>query len=377
MVDIIKENCCGCSACVNACPKNCLQMKYDMEGFSYPTVNRDLCINCGLCEDVCPIHNSRITNKETDICYAAKAKDIEKRINSSSGGVFQFLAEYIIHIGGVVFAPVFDENFVLRHCLINDQLQLLSAIGSKYVQSDIGSVYKTIEKLLKNDKCVYFAGTPCQVVGLKRYLREDYLKLYTQDIICHGVPSPLIWEKYINYYNRRKKKLIRVNFRDKSKGWRRYSLSLFFNDGRQTRISSIKDPYLKVYMKNISIRPSCYNCKYKGDLLESDITLGDFWGIEKMCPSLDDDRGTSLVMIHSNKGELLFSNIRNNFDYLVVDKNQAIQFNPSAIKQTNASELRTSFFEDVYNKPFMKVMKKYSSDGIIIETKRTIKSWFM
>lgn len=377
MIELIKQNCCGCSSCVNACPQKCVQMKFDLEGFAYPTVNKDACVNCGLCEDVCPIINNKKNNNEENTCYAAKAKDIKKRINSSSGGVFQFLAEYIIRIGGVVVAPVFDENFMLRHCLICDEFHLLSAIGSKYVQSDIGSVYKSVENLLKDNRYVYFAGTPCQIVGLKRYLRKEYSKLYTQDIICHGVPSPLIWKKYINYLNRHKKKIISVNFRDKSKGWRRYSLSLIFKDGKQTRTPSIKDPYLKIYMKNISIRPSCYNCNIKGDSFESDITLGDFWGIEKVCPSLDDDRGTSLVMIHSHKGQLLFNNIRNNVDCSIVDKEQALKYNPSAIIQTKVPDIRTAFFEEVNNKPFMKVMKKYSSDGLIIETKRTIKSWFI
>jgi coenzyme F420-reducing hydrogenase beta subunit len=349
-------------------------MVADKEGFLYPSINREMCINCGLCEIVCPEINKRIVSCKDDICYAANAKNDYRRKISSSGGVFQYLAESILNMGGSVVAPVFDDKMILRHAFINSNAELNKAIGSKYVQSDTGVSYTEIKNRLNDGKIVYFAGTPCQVAGLKRFLSFDYEKLFTQDIICHGVPSPSIWKNYVNCLNRNNQIVERINFRDKERGWREYSLRVYLSGGKEYSIPSKFDPYLICFVNNLSLRPSCYVCPFKDGAIESDITLGDFWGIKKVYPDLDDNKGTSLVIAHSNKGMNLLANVKDEMNYIKVNKEMALRHNTSALKASAVPNNRSSFFHDLESYSFKKVMKKYSGDSFIKRLKMTVKS---
>lgn len=325
MIEITKkEECCGCSACVHICPKHSISFQEDKEGFLYPRVDLETCVDCGLCEKVCPIINQESERKPLGV-YAAKNEDESIRLKSSSGGVFTLLAEKILEEDGVVFGARFNEKWEVIHDYTCTVEGLEPFRGSKYVQSAIGVSYKQVEEFLKAGRKVMFTGTPCQIAGLRKFLRKDYENLLTVDFVCHGVPSPLVWRKYLEEELARQGDvgknsvltsskvvpvLTGVNFRDKSTGWKKFSFVLNFSkvsaDGEQnTVLSSIfsENAYMKAFLLNLSLRPSCYACSVKAGKSGSDITLGDFWGIEKIIPDFDDDRGSSLLFINNGQME--------------------------------------------------------------------------
>lgn len=367
-----KSKCCGCEACANACPKNCIRMIEDDEGFLYPQVDQAVCINCHLCEKVCPVINFKAPGEGLIGAYAIRANDSDIRERSSSGGIFYYLAKSVLDKGGSVVAPVFDGKFELHHQIITDPALIDKAMGAKYVQSKIDDVYTEVEYLLKDKKIVYFTGTPCQISGLKKYLRQDYEGLITQDIICHGVPSPGIWNKHIQYLSV-KGKIKKVNFRDKSRGWRGYSLKVTYEGGKVYCEPSYREPYLKTYSRDLSSRPSCFECPFKGEFRESDITLGDFWGIEKICPSMDDNKGTSLVIIHTEKGKKLLEPVLELSDFQEVKYQLALSYNKAALLPASPSPNREQFFKELLDEDYWMVMKKYSKDTKLTEVKRLIK----
>lgn len=325
MIKIIdKEQCCGCSACLHICPKNSIIFKEDKEGFLYPRVNMETCIDCGLCEKVCPVLNQddeRIPEK----VYAAKHEDDEIRMKSSSGGIFTLLADQILDEGGVVFGARFNDKWEVIHDYTETKEGLAPFRGSKYVQSYIGNSYKIAESFLKSGRKVMFTGTPCQIAGLKKFLRKEYDNLLTVDFVCHGVPSPMIWRKYLEEEIARQGEvgknsvltsskvnpvLTGVNFRDKSIGWKKYSFVLNFSktsgEGEQnTVLSSIfyENPYMNAFLSNLSLRPICYACPAKSGKSGADITIGDFWGIKKSIPDFDDDKGSSLLFLNTKQIE--------------------------------------------------------------------------
>lgn len=298
-----KSQCCGCSACLHICPKNSITFKEDKEGFLYPHVNKETCIDCGLCEKVCPVLNQdeeRIPEK----VYAAKHEDDEIRMKSSSGGVFTLLADRIIDEGGVVFGARFNDKWEVIHDYTETKEGLASFRGSKYVQSYIGDSYKIAESFLKSGRKVMFTGTPCQIAGLKKFLRKEYDNLLAVDFVCHGVPSPMVWRKYLEeeIADQGGAQLTGVNFRDKSIGWKNFSFVLNFSKDEGTikhnyAVSSVftENTYMKAFLSNLSLRPSCYACPAKAGKSGADITIGDFWGIENVMSEFDDDRGVSLI----------------------------------------------------------------------------------
>ena len=230
MKEVIEKNrCCGCHACFNICPKGAISMKEDKYGFKYPIIDKDKCINCDMCKKVCPVFNKQNNNNHKIESYAAYNKDISERMSSSSGGLFILLAKEIIKRKGVVFGAAFDEKFNVIHACVEDKKGLNSFKGSKYTQSTIGDTYRKVKHFLEKGRYVLFSGTPCQVEGLKTYLMKDYEKLYTQDIICHGVPSPLLFRKYLNdkeeEYNDR---ITNISFRDKEVSWNNYRIKISF-----------------------------------------------------------------------------------------------------------------------------------------------------
>lgn len=337
-----KENCTGCHACYNICPKKCIDMNFDEEGFLYPSVNSSKCVECGLCEKVCPIiHIVEVENEPIAVgCYN---KDEKIRMESSSGGIFTLLSELTIQSGGVVFGAGFDENYNVRHGYVDNMDDLKKFRGSKYVQSTIGNSYYDAKKFLEQGMQVLFTGTPCQIAGLKRYLKKDYDNLVCQDIVCHGVPSTYVWEHYKNFIANGKK-IVGVKFRDKSTGWKTYSLQIDFDDGSSYKDIGNENSYIKGFVKDFYLRPSCYECKYKTLHRESDITLADFWGIESNEPELDDNKGTSLIFINSDKGKKIFEWIKKDIVFKNVDIQKAVTFNPSACKASLHNKKRVSFY---------------------------------
>ena len=353
MLDLGNKNCCGCEACRNICPRHCILLEEDEEGFLYPKVDIVNCIDCDLCNKVCPVLHS-VKNIEEPLIYAAINNNEAVRIQSSSGGIFTLLAESIIDRGGVVFGVCFDENWNVVHDYTETKVGLGKFRGSKYVQSYIGNSFSQVKGFLDAGREVLFSGTPCQVVGLKRYLRKSYSNLFTVDLVCHGVSSPKVWRKYLSesVYRRfgLKKKddlsignyISSISFRAKDEGWKRYHLKIEYKDGIIESLPFYKNPYMSVFLHDLSLRPSCYTCSAKLHSVQSDITLADFWGVEKICPELDDDKGCGLVMLNNKeKAGLLYS-----LDCKLIHQSFTcvLKYNPSILSSVKEPVNRKMFF---------------------------------
>lgn len=336
-----KAKCCGCTACVNACPVQCIVMRRDREeGFDYPVANPDICIGCGKCESVCPVLNP-LQSQEPLAAYAVRCDEYVS--GSSSGGVFPALAKAVIDEGGVVFGAVMDADLTVGHTEAETMEEVERMRGSKYVQSDLYSVYFDAREYLKSGRKVLFTGTPCQIAGLKKYLGAEYDGLLTVDIACHGVPSPGVWEMYIKDMQLRcNLRVCNVNFRDKSRSWRHYSITC-----HGSAIKSVKatdDPYMTLFMQNMTLRPSCYECPARDGRSASDLTLADLWSVASAAPQLDDDRGVSGVLVNSDKGREYMSRIK--AETLVEMSEVVVKAQNGGFDKTmEIPEKRTEFFQ--------------------------------
>lgn len=356
-----KIKCIGCQACFSTCPRKCISMSADSEGFLYPQIDLCLCIDCGLCERACPVINKQDnTNLPLPTAYAAINKDDIIRLKSSSGGIFTLIAEEVIRNSGTVFGAAMSEDFKsVMHIEANNIDTLDKLRGSKYVQSSIGDTYNTTEKYLQDGKPVLFTGTPCQIAGLKAYLKTEYINLVTQDFICHGVPSPLVWRKYIELCEAKaKSKAYRVLFRHKKHGWKNYSVLIEFSDKTVYERIYHKDYFMQGFLSNLYLRPSCYGCIYKGVHRQSDITLADYWGIENVEPNIDDNKGVSFVMLHTAKAIELFDKILPYIEYNETDIIKAISYNSSAINSSIESKKRKYFFSKLNKMPLDKLIHR-------------------
>lgn len=367
-----KKDCCGCYACYNACPNNCIRMERDTEGFFYPKVDQSSCVACGICEKLCPTESFRKEIKT--IGLAAKNIDDVVRKNSSSGGVFYLLAQYVISHNGIVFGAYLDENLNVVHGYAETMKECEKFRGSKYVQSEIGASFKFAKDFLQLGRLVYFSGTACQIAGLKAYLGKEYDNLICQDIACHGVTCDLLWTKYINYQEQKNhSKIVRFDFRNKVSGWKQYSICAMFENGKQKKILAYDDLYMRAFLSKLYLRPSCYSCKTKGLKREADITLADFWGVEHVMPEMDDDMGTSLVLIHSKKGKECIEEISDKMKIALVDLNLAVNYNPAIVKSGELPLNRDEFITDINNYDFKKVVKRYCGDSFVLNIKVKIR----
>lgn len=336
-----KSNCCGCQACGDVCPKQAIAFKIDQEGFWYPEVDRHLCVDCGLCERVCPCLNDKEPQRPFAV-FAAVNPDEEVRMESSSGGVFWMLVKQTIEEGGVVFGAAFDEEWMVCHSSAETLTDAKKYRGSKYVQSRLSGCYMEAQRVLKQGRKVLFSGTACQIAGLKNYLNKDYPNLLNVDVVCHGVPSPGIWNDYIKLKSNNKD-IRRIIFREKTSGWRNYDFLVDFSDGSNIRESHNRNLYMQGFLSDLYLRPACHNCKFKQGRCGSDMTLGDFWGIEKVFPNMDDNLGVSVVLVNSSRGESYLKKmdiIRKEVDY-----ENAVKENPCIIKSTSKSKYRPLFME--------------------------------
>ncbi len=309
-----KKDCVGCRACVNICPKSAILMREDDEGFFYPTIDDEKCTNCGLCKKVCPsLNKSEIfkENTKNPDCYAVIADD-ETRLVSSSGGAFTLIADEIFKMGGLVCGVAYVGQKV-QHIIINNKEDLYKLRGSKYLQSDTNSVYSQIKNLLQAGKIVLFTGTPCQVAGLNTFLGKKYENLYTVDLICHGVPPQKVFDKYLEETLQEDDKFEHTSFRDKKAGWGVYATTTTTTITGKRYYGSpfAEDIYLQAFIKNMCLRPSCGACAYTTSQREADITIGDFWAIERFDKKLNDNKGTSVVLLNSKKGKEIFNKFKN------------------------------------------------------------------
>ena len=348
------KNCTGCGACLNICPTKAIEMQADAEGFLFPRINEKQCTDCGLCLKICPAEHPLYEHLQKPACYAAAAQD-ELRSQSSSGAVFPLLAEDFLQKGGYVSGAAFDENNRVRHIVIGSSEELQKIKGSKYVQSDTGHSYSEIKKLLKENKPVLFSGTPCQVAGLRAFLQKDYENLLTVDIVCHGAPSPVAFEKYAaGMLNKEGEKILAVNFRDKKNGWEPYCLTVKTNHDIYST-NRWKDLFIRAFLENLILRKSCAQCPFARFPRQGDITLGDFWKVEKFSDKLNDGRGTSLVLINSAKGKKYFNDISSKFVFCQkVPLKYAIQGNPSLVSAPVPHPERNCFFENLPKVSFAK-----------------------
>lgn len=322
-------------------------MRLDNEGFRYPVIDRGECTECDLCDMVCPIMGSNKIDNQP-IAYACINRDDNVRQQSSSGGVFSLIAENILGNKGIVFGTGFDTDFNVEHSWVDDIDDLSRFRGSKYVQSNIGDTYKEVRGFLKQGRQVLFTGTPCQVAGLKSYLGKDYESLICADIICHGVPSPRVWQCYKEQLEEmHHAKAERIAFRHKHYGWKLFSVSFSFDNGTEYGQPLTEDVFMQGFLRNLYLRPSCYACSFKTLNRLSDITLADFWGIQNVLPELDDDLGTSLVLVNTEKGKAMLAGLADRIICEKVDVNTAVLYNPLAIKSVAMNPKREAFFTEL------------------------------
>lgn len=362
MIEITdKSSCCGCWACYNACPKHCITMVEDNEGFRYPKVNLDECIDCGVCEKVCPLLKPKM-NDEVPINYTVQQKDKNVLRTSTSGGFFTAIAKYAIEQGGVVFGAAFDNDMELRHSYSETFEGCEKFRGSKYVQSLIGDTYKQAKSFINAGRLVVFSGTPCQIAGLYGFLRgRQYENLITVDLVCHGTPSPLLLRKYFAFHASIAGSSIKdYRSRDKYYGYDYSTSTIWFEDKTKSyHKGKESDMMLGLYFKNICSRPSCYTCHFKTLNRISDITIFDCWDASSVSSKFSKEGATN-VFIHTQKGNDVFNKIKNAFIYAQPDIEEVIKRDGVMIKNfVPMNNARTQFFEDLNNLPFKTIQDKY------------------
>lgn len=319
MIKIVdKVDCCGCNACGDICGKNAITFKTDNEGFWYPEVDTEKCVDCGLCEKICPIiqvKDKKIADYyDRPKCYASVHKNLEVRFDSTSGGLFSAFAEKVLKEGGLVGGAAYTEDLYVEQILISQKEDLYKLRGSKYLQSNFEGFYKEVKKALDDNKKVLLCGSPCQMMAVRTYLRKDYDNLYIIDYICRGIPSGLIFHKYLQYWEKKVgSKVVYFKFKIKDLGWRKRTMKIGFKNGKYVYDDCNNSLYDLGYHKTHAFcRPSCYDCKFLGIPRLADVTIADYWGVEKIHnnPELDRDMGTSLVMCNNKKGDELFNSIQ-------------------------------------------------------------------
>ena len=371
-----KEDCCGCTACYSVCPKKAITMQADEEGFQYPLVDSDKCVNCGLCEKVCPTKNKQVPETDQPMkAYVVRNKKESTLLNSASGGFFSALGEYIISKKGYVFGVVYDENMRVCHWGTNTLNGITRFQSSKYVQSDLKNVFSDVQNLLNLGELVCFSGTPCQIEGLKRFLRKDYSNLITVDLICHGVPSPMLWDKYIETQKERNKsRIVKINFRSKDYGYHNSTLKINFENGRIHHGSSRNDAMMKCFFGEIASRPSCYNCAFKYSRHESDFTIFDAWHGAQLVGQADDEKGYTHLFVQTGKGETYLNEIQNGLKIFEEDYNKAIVLDGTMVfESAKPHKNRAVFLKCVKEEGLEAAMKRYipirKKDVIIVSTK--------
>lgn len=355
-------DCCGCTACASICAHDAITMKPDALGFLYPEVDKEKCVDCGLCEKVCAFndHYDTSLNLEKPLAYGARHKDMNEVETSRSGAAFIAISDYILEQGGVVYGAGYTDHFRVVHKRATTKEERDEFKGSKYVQSDMTGVFRQVKKDLRDGLMVLFSGTPCQTSGLNSYvgkkLREN---LFLVDIVCHGVPSPFMWRDYIAYLEKKQgSPIVWVNFRDKQKyGWAAHHETFKFKNGGG------KMSFTFLFYKHVMLRRSCQKCKYCNLKRPSDISLSDFWGWKNTDQDINaDDKGLSLVFLNTEKGKILFEKVRERMITIPAELDNCMQ--PNLKHPTVFDSRRNKFEQDYKNKGFEYVFKKYGENSL-------------
>lgn len=375
MISIVnKEDCCGCGACYNICPKNSIEMKSDEEGFLYPNINLDTCINCGICEKVCPIINiedETINQSQRGMIIASKRIDVLKQ--STSGGAFTAIAKYILKQGGYVYGVEMTSEFNVHHIEIENVNDIEKFRNSKYVQSDTELVYKRVEQRLKSGEQVCFSGTPCQIEGLRHYLGKEYENLLLVDVVCRAVPSPGVWRKYINYLQKKNGKIQEVRFRDKGLGYQFSTMKIQMKDGRTIRNGIESDPWLRMFFSGMIIRPSCTQCKFRRRYRKSDITIWDCFNVSDISSKFDEKSGATRMLIHSPKGERVFDSIKGEYIFEEINPATLVSGLTELSKSPKAHPKKEIFFNDFQNLEMNELINKYFPNSFNVKIKKQMR----
>ena len=356
-----KSECCGCSACSAVCPKNAITMTADEKGFLYPSVDESKCVECGMCKRVCPVQTDFSAEKYTQKTYALKNADEKERKSSSSGGVFIELAKATLNNGGVVYGAAFTEDLKVRHIRAATAEELERLKTSKYVQSDMNNIYRLVKADLVSGIPVLFTGTGCQVQGLKKFLKKPYANLFCVDLVCHGVPSQKVFDDYLSGMEKKyKSKAVSVRFRSKTAKNHKESMLIHFENGKVYNSINPLDSYNYFFSNDFMLRDSCHECVFSSKKRAGDITIGDFWGIKKVCPEFFDNKGVSLLITNTPKGEQLFSEVKSSFIVKQTPfEKSAIQ---RALNRPFAKPEKSEVFWDTYlSKGYDACVKKFHS----------------
>lgn len=352
MIDIIdKKQCCGCTACASACPKKCIRMIEDSEGFIYPSLNSDMCINCGLCDRVCPMH---MEYDDSVIPETVVARDTRKNVlaKGTSGSIFTSIMEYVLNNNGVIYGVVVDDDKVVKHIRVDsvDDDNVSKIPNSKYCRSDIEGIYVQINIDLIDGKLVCFSGTPCQTAGLKSFLMKDYDNLILIDVICRGNPSPLFWKKYVEYVEDKYHSCIRnVRFRNKTYGYHSGTMKIVFENGKTHYSSARTNYFLRAFFADLVSRPSCYKCHFKHVQHSADLTLYDSWHASKLAVIKDDDKGYTNIIIQTEKGKKLLRELKT-VETHKADTMEAVKLDGIMVKNSvPLNKKREEFFDGLIN----------------------------
>ncbi|MBP3435475.1 MAG: Coenzyme F420 hydrogenase/dehydrogenase, beta subunit C-terminal domain [Clostridia bacterium] len=375
MIDQVPSALCsGCRACEAVCPHKAIDFVEGEDRFLYPQAGKG-CVSCGLCLAVCPVMNETVrVDRESIQLTAAQNHNAAILEKSSSGGVFFELARMVVEGGGVVFGAAWDKDFRLKHQAVSDVSALSALMGSKYVQSDTAGCYPHVKSVLDDGRDVLFSGTPCQVRGLLAFLRKDYANLYTVDVVCHGVPSQDSFDRYIAACRKKVgSALTKIDFRSKSSGWRNFSVRLEFENGTVMENTVRDDLFMRAFLKNLTLRRSCYQCRANDYRSGSDITLGDFWNIEKIGNGYSDDRGVSGVMLKTEKGKRLFSRLYSNFILETHPLSDFVKYNVVVETSVKQPEKRETYLRLLASKSFERLDGRFVCSSRKEALKRRIK----
>lgn len=347
-----KSECTGCHACFNACPVHAISMKRDMEGFLYPSVDENICIHCGRCVQVCQIFQKQKDPEQIPSrAFACMNTCMDERLSSSSGGIFILLARYVIERNGYVFGAAFDEHMHLSHTYASTLEGCRAFMGSKYLQSRIGTSFSDAKRFLNQGKWVLFTGTPCQIHGLKLFLGREYEKLIAVDLACHGVPSPAVFERYIDDLGKKYgSQVVGFSFRSKKTGWKSFSSQVEFEDKQSNCTEHDQCPYMKAFLSNLDLRPYCYRCNNKEGNHFSDLTMGDFWGAKAKEADMDDDKGTSVLLTNTAKGGQILQGITQSLFIRQTDLKHVLEHNGAMVRAVSMNPYREKFFYDFNHK---------------------------
>lgn len=366
-----KVKCCGCTACVKICPQKCIEMKEDEEGFFYPNVDVSLCVNCGACDKVCPVNNKQKRSDFQQEAYIVQNRDMQILKESTAGGAFSAIAEYVIQKGGVVFGVTMLPDYTVQHIQINRKEDLRLFRNSKYVQSNPGDTFIEAREILKTGRLVCYSGTPCQIEGLRSFLKKEYTNLILVDVVCRAVPSPGVWKNYIESFVKKFGKQITIRFRDKSLGYQYSTMELTGVDGKIRRGGIESQQWLRMFFSGMIIRPSCTECPFRKQQRNSDFTIWDCFTVHSIDKTFNETCGTTRVLIHSQKGHDIFESIKEKLIYKKIPVEIAVKGVKELLDSPKVPDNRYEFFKDYNHMEFENLLDKYYPIGMKEKLKRS------